>query len=117
MRSKFSEKVIATIMNSDTKKLRKLTVQELAKQFGYNRCYFSIKFKKETQMLVSKCIQNERLERASTIIKIEKNTPISEISKNLGFNKNAYFRNIFKKKYGITPGLLKKVRKYNKIGS
>lgn len=61
MKLRFNENVIAFIINSDLDKLRKLTVQSLAEEFGYNRSYFSIKFKKETQMLVSEYIKSELL--------------------------------------------------------
>ena len=52
MKLRFSEKIIAFIINCDLEKLNKLTIQSLAEEFGYNRSYFSTKFKKETQMLV-----------------------------------------------------------------
>jgi len=57
MKLRFSEKVIAFIINCDLGKLRKLTVQSLAEEFEYNWSYFSSKFKKETQMLVSEYIK------------------------------------------------------------
>ncbi|MBN1271606.1 MAG: helix-turn-helix transcriptional regulator [Candidatus Aminicenantes bacterium] len=87
MKLKFSEKVILTIVTSDIKKLKSITVQKLADEFGYNRCYLSIKFKKETQMLVSEFLNNEKLNRAENIIKSGDNIPIYEISKKVGFKK------------------------------
>lgn len=79
--------------------------------------YFSIKFKKETQMLVSEYFKSELLRRANILINQEDSIPIYEISKRIGFNKYAYFRKLFKKKYGITPGNLHKIKKSNKFGS
>jgi two-component system, response regulator YesN len=112
----FSYKVLSFIIKCDTEKLSKLTVQELADEFGYSRSYFSFKFKKESQMLVSEYILNEILLRANVLINKEDSMPISKISKKLGFNNYAYFRKLFKKKYGITPGIFKKIRKSNKFG-
>ena len=117
MKLRFSEKVIGFIINCDLDKLRKLTVQSLAEEFEYNRSYFSIKFKKETQMLVSEYIKSELLRRANIYINQEDSIPIYEISRRVGFNKYAYFRKLFKKKYGITPGNFHKIKKSNKCGS
>jgi len=119
MKLRFSENVIVFILNSDLEKLRKLTIQSLAEEFEYNWSYFSSKFKKETQMLVSEYIKNknELLRRAELLINQEDSIPIYEISRRVGFNKYAYFRKLFRKKYGITPGNLRKIKKSNKFGS
>jgi two-component system, response regulator YesN len=117
MKLRFSENVIVFILNSDLEKLRKLTIQSLAEEFEYNWSYFSSKFKKETQMLVSEYIKNELLRRANILINQEDSVPIYEISRRVGFNKSVYFRKLFKKKYGITPGNLHKIKKSNKFGS
>ena len=111
MQLRLSDKVISFIINCDLDKLRKLTVQSLAEEFGYTRSYFSCKFNKETQILVSDYIKNELLKRAELLINKEVGIPIYKIAKRIGYNNYAYFKKIFKKKYGINPGILKQIKK------
>jgi len=37
--------------------------------------------------------------------------------KKIGFNKYTYFKKLFKKKYEITPRILRQLKKSNKFGS
>lgn len=78
------------------------SVEQLAYHFGFNRSTLSKKFKRETGYDISSFIMLKKLEEAKNLLCFSDRT-ISEISEYLCFSSQAYFQNMFKKQYGITP--------------
>ena len=79
-----------------------ITLEGLAKEFGYSPYYLSKKFKKETGQSFKDCLKELRLERAKFLLK-NTNTTILEISERLQFCSQSYFADSFRKEYGISP--------------
>ena len=67
-----------------------------------DRTTLSKKFKRELGFNISSYIMRRKLEEAKSLLNYTDMT-ISEISEYLCFSSQAYFQNVFKKKYGITP--------------
>ena len=79
-----------------------LSVEALANELHMDRSTLSKKFKRELGFNISSFIMRRKLEEAKSLL-IYSDKTISEISEYLCFSSQAYFQNVFKKKYGITP--------------
>lgn len=79
------------------------SLQEIAKIFGYNPDYLSVRFQKITGMTFSQKLLQIRLERACSLLNAAPHMSIEEISEEIGFKEKSYFMRKFKEKYGMTP--------------
>lgn len=79
-----------------------ITVEQIAKVLSMDRSTLSKKFKRELGFNISSFIMRRKLEEAKTLL-IHTDKTVSEISEYLCFSSQAYFQNVFKKKYGKTP--------------
>ena len=79
-----------------------ISVDEIAKGLNMERSTLSKKFKRELGFNISTFIMRRKLEEAKSLLTYSDKT-ISEISEYLCFSSQAYFQNVFKKKYGMTP--------------
>lgn len=81
---------------------RPLQVEDVAEFIGRSRSYVTKRFKEELGVDVSGFIMRCKLEEAKSLLAYT-DKPLSEISTYLCFSSQAYFQNVFKKKYGMTP--------------
>ncbi|MDE7131203.1 MAG: helix-turn-helix domain-containing protein [Lachnospiraceae bacterium] len=79
-----------------------ISVSDVAACVGKSRSYISRCFKKELGFQMNEFIMRCKLEEAKSLLAYTDKS-ISEISNYLCFSSQAYFQNVFKKKYGITP--------------
>lgn len=79
-----------------------LQVDDVAAYIGKSRSCITRQFKKELGFNISSFIMSCKLEEAKSLLTYT-NKSLSEISSYLCFSSQAYFQNVFKKKYGITP--------------
>ncbi|HEY8443247.1 MAG TPA: AraC family transcriptional regulator [Clostridia bacterium] len=80
----------------------KITLQDVCKKFSYGKTFLCTQFKKSTGKSIMNYFMDLKIEKAKKLIR-EKNTTISQISENLGFNNPAHFSNTFRKITGMTP--------------
>lgn len=78
------------------------SVDQMAKDLYLSRSYLSTKFKKETGMTLSQYMQEQKIEKAKSLLKTTDRS-ILEIATYLGFSSQGYFQNVFKKCTGMTP--------------
>lgn len=78
------------------------SVNQMAQDLFLSRSYLSTKFKKETGMTLSQYIQEQKIEKAKSLLKTTDRS-ILEIATYLGFSSQGYFQNVFKKLTGMTP--------------
>ena len=83
------------------------SVNELAKMFGTNDFRLKAEFRKHFNISIYKCYTNERLKRATYLIK-RTNIPLKEIAFISGFNDYNNFSKAFKKKYNYVPSELQR---------
>jgi AraC family transcriptional regulator, arabinose operon regulatory protein len=99
MEFRFSEKVIyymrENIENS-------LTLEQLAKHFGFSPSHFSARFQEETKQSPIKYFIALKIEKACQYIELS-NMKICDIYPKLGFQDAAYFSRIFTKVMGVSP--------------
>ncbi|MBU3877452.1 helix-turn-helix domain-containing protein [Faecalicatena sp. AGMB00832] len=79
-----------------------IRVDDVAAFAGKSKTYISQKFKKELGFDISSFIMRCKLEEAKSLLTYSDQS-LSEISSYLCFSSQAYFQNVFKKKYGLTP--------------
>ena len=79
-----------------------LRVNDVADYIGKSRSYITRKFQTELGFGISAFIMKCKLEEAKNLLSFT-NKSLSEISNYLCFSSQAYFQNVFKKNYGITP--------------
>ena len=84
-----------------------ISVSDVASHVGKSRSYLSRCFKKELGFQMNEFIMRCKLEEAKSLLTYTDKS-ISEISNYLCFSSQAYFQNVFKKKYGITPNEYRK---------
>ena len=79
-----------------------LRVSDVADHIGKSSSYITRKFQKELGFGINAFIMRCKLEEAKNLLTFTEKS-LSEISTYLCFSSQAYFQNVFKKKYGITP--------------
>lgn len=79
-----------------------LTLEVLARQFGYTEYYLSRKFNEETGMRISDYLNRERIEYAKNLLTNTKK-PVQEICDLLQYSNHSYFGQVFKKMTGQSP--------------
>lgn len=84
-----------------------ISTSDVAAYVGKSRSYLSRCFKKELGFDMNSFIMRCKLEEAKSLL-THTDKSISEISSYLCFSSQAYFQNVFKKKYGITPNAYRK---------
>ena len=85
-----------------TRMEEKLTLEQLAREFGYSTYYLSRKFRQETGQSFKDHLRQIRLERAKFLLR-NTDEPILSISERLQFCSPSYFSDIFRKFCGMSP--------------
>ena len=114
--SKLSENVVEFILTRDIDQFESLNVSAIARKFSVNRCYLSQRFKADTKYNLHEYIVMIKVLRSLVLLQEQGDLTIGEVAKRMGFADPDYFRNIFKKRVGITPGKYKNYFKRTKKG-
>lgn len=80
----------------------RITVEQLASEFGISTSYLSRLFKKEVGVSVSTYVKNKKIEVAKDLLKFSDYSMI-EIANHLSFSSQSHFIQQFKEVVGITP--------------
>ncbi|MBQ7359580.1 MAG: helix-turn-helix transcriptional regulator [Lachnospiraceae bacterium] len=88
-----------------------LTLEELASVSSLSPTYFSKKFKQVTGMGFKEYLNFIRLKNAATALYSTDST-ITDIALEYGFSDSNYFKDLFKKEYGMSPREYRKSRGY-----
>jgi AraC-like DNA-binding protein len=86
----------------DTNITHDLTLEEVALQSGYSIPHFRRIFNTETGVSPKEFIISRKISKAKEYL--FSRIPIKEAAEMLGFNDEFYFRKVFKKVTGVTPG-------------
>ena len=95
---KLSGKVIEIVLSSDLGNLSSLSVDKVAKELRMNPSFLSREFKKDTHILLSEYIRNEKIRRAELLLELSYDLKVGEISRMIGFETLHYFRKLFREK-------------------
>ncbi|UWP60809.1 response regulator transcription factor [Ruminococcus gauvreauii] len=89
---------------------KKLTLNEVAKEFSFNRNYICDLFNKNIGKTFVAYLTERRIERAKILL-ADTNYNLEEISAMAGFGDYFYFNKVFKKEMGITPSVYRRSRR------
>ncbi|MBR5152887.1 MAG: PocR ligand-binding domain-containing protein [Clostridia bacterium] len=100
------DKIIAQSERYIQQHLEDVTVEQLCEHLSVSRtCLYDI-FRKKTGQGVSGFIRNQQFETAKTLL-TNTDYSIGEVAQQCGFSDYNYFSRVFKKRFGISPKMLK----------
>ncbi|MDE6850552.1 MAG: AraC family transcriptional regulator, partial [Clostridia bacterium] len=79
-----------------------ITAEDIAAAAGYSPNYLSRKFKESTGVGIHEYLTFIRLQKAAVELVSTKDS-VTDIALRCGFSDGNYFKDVFKKKYGVTP--------------
>ncbi len=79
----------------------RLTVEQIAKEVGYNRSHLAVIFKDETGQSISDYILSQKIDTAKAMITSGRS--LSDTAVSLGFCSQSHFCKVFKQITGLTP--------------
>ncbi|MBP3872827.1 MAG: response regulator [Lachnospiraceae bacterium] len=86
----------------------KIVLEDLAALADLNPVYFSVLFKKETQMNVSSYLKKVRMDRAKELLRTTNET-IAAIGDRVGYRDSRHFSQSFTKYVGVKPALYRRL--------
>ncbi len=86
-----------------------LTLETIAREFGYTEDYVTRLFKKEFGITPHKHLSNTRLEHALRLLN-NTDLPVERVSEAVGYADFSSFWRAFKQKYSLSPGEIRKNR-------
>lgn len=89
----------------------KESISSVAKRFAISESGLYSIFKKHSDQSIGECKSRAIMNNALDLL-ISSDTPVEEISENLGFSSSSYFRKCFKAHFGVSP---REMRKKNRI--
>jgi AraC-like DNA-binding protein len=104
-----ADQVTEFILTCDDAAFCKLNVSSIARMFNVDRSHLARKFKANNNYTLCKFIQKEKMGRAASLLSGSSNLTLEQLSKKMGFCTPEYFREVFKKHFGIVPS---KYREY-----
>jgi AraC-like DNA-binding protein len=82
-----------------------LLVSELSQQAGFSLFYFIRAFKKEMGLTPKEYIIQQRINKATTLIKKQSQLPLTQIALECGFYDQSHMNKYFKSYKGLTPSI------------
>ena len=86
----------------------KIVLEDIAEIVGLNPVYFSVLFKKETDMNFSTYLTNVRMEKAREMLS-STNETIAAVSERVGYKDSRYFSQTFTRLVGIKPAIYRRL--------
>lgn len=100
-RDRSGETVVALIRYAEEHYREKLTLPGVAAHFGYETCYFSRMFKRQTGMPFLSYLNNVRLRNVAD--KLSEGVSASALALSCGFDSAGTFYRNFKRLFGVSP--------------
>jgi AraC-like DNA-binding protein len=91
-----------------------LTVAQLAGELGLHLQVAEKEFKKLYKQTIKSFIQEQRMIKAKQLLADSK-IPVIDVAYTVGFSDAAYFSNVFKKQFGMTPTTYQHIRRTEKL--
>ena len=109
----YSNKLIIEILkNKDDNINNKITIDDLSKEFYFNKDYIMRLFKKEIKITITDYINKKRIYNSLKDLRNTDNT-ILKVALNNGFTSQEYFSETFTKVIGTSPNIYRKAIKMN----
>lgn len=88
--------------------MEQILLDEVSSQVGLSPAYFSVLFKKETDVGFAKYLANLRMEEAKIMLR-DTNLSVAEICRKVGYNDQKHFTQMFDKVVGVKPAVFRKL--------
>lgn len=98
---------MSEILDYIDKNILDISVAKLSSEFGYNKAYFSQRFKSNMGIALVEYLNRRKIIEAVNLIKVEKMS-IDTVSQMLGYSNKTFFYKIFKRYTGLLPGDIKR---------
>ena len=85
-----------------------ITLEEVSEYVGLTPAYFSVMFKKETELGFAKYLINERIEGAKDLLR-ETTLSVADVCRKVGYNDPKHFTRLFEKNVGVKPAVYRKL--------
>ena len=85
-----------------------ITLEEVSEYVGLTPAYFSVMFKKETEIGFARYLISERIEGAKDLLR-ETTLSVAEICRKVGYNDPKHFTRLFEKNVGVKPAVYRKL--------
>lgn len=107
--TELTDQVTEFLLTCDDAVFCKLNVSSIARLFNVDRSHLAREFKASKNYTLSKFIQKEKMGRAASLLSRSSKLTLEQLSKKMGFCTPEYFREVFKKHFGVVPS---KYREY-----
>lgn len=107
--AKHSDIIFKAISYIKLNYMKRLTLEDVAKEVYLSPSYLSKVFAKEMNCNFITYLNRIRIEKGKALL-LSDNYSLSEISEAVGYDNQSYFSKVFKKTTGITPGKFKETR-------
>lgn len=104
-----SDQVAKFVMTCKNEVLKEITVSSIARRFQVDRSHLARQFKSGKNFTLCQFIQREKMVRAAILLREDADLTVTKLSETLGFCSTEYFRDVFKKYFGVAPS---KYREY-----
>jgi AraC family transcriptional regulator len=92
-----------------------VSIDELAREAGLSPSYFMRAFRRAVGRPAHQYILTLRLERAYRLLE-QSGASLSDIALRTGFSDQAHFTRLFKRQFGVTPGVILRARARRRAG-
>jgi two-component system response regulator YesN len=112
-----SDQVARFVMTCNNEVLKKITVSSIASRFQVDRSHLAREFKSDKNFTLCQFIQKEKMVRAAILLREATDLTVARLSENLGFCSAEYFREVFKKYFGVAPSKYREYKNHFKKDS
>lgn len=98
----YSIHIIKAIEFVSRNRTKRITVADVAKKLGINRCYLSSLFARETGVSLSSFIRKEKIMASANMLRFS-DYSYADIAEYFGFAGQSHFIQCFRKEMGLTP--------------
>ncbi|NIM10672.1 MAG: helix-turn-helix domain-containing protein [Candidatus Aminicenantes bacterium] len=102
--------VLKHVMTVPDEEFASLSETMLSQTFKIDRTKLSRQFKRQTGMTLEDFLFKEKMTRAASLLKDQKDIKVKEVSKKIGFCTSDYFIRRFREYNGIVPGRYKELK-------
>lgn len=102
----YSQNIKKAIAYINENYISPISLQDVAKAVALNEEYLSRLFKKETKWNYSEYLNIIRLKKAERLVKTT-DLKVHEIANQVGIMNSAYFTQLFKKEFGMSPSMMR----------
>ncbi|MDQ1354663.1 MAG: two-component system, response regulator YesN [Acidobacteriota bacterium] len=107
--TELADQVTEYLLTCDDSAIFKLNVTTLAGLFHVDRSHLARQFKASKHFTLCGFLQKEKMGRAASLLSSSSKLTMERLSQKMGFCTSEYFREVFKRHFGVVPS---KYREY-----